>query len=364
MSFDSGSITFQMFYLPSPMPEDYIERFRAKAAPPISTLGAEPIHGWVTGRHQLDRDITHDTAHIAGYLRMTLMRAERKIPESLLRAECRMEEIARMKAEGRTEIDRRTRSEIRKEVFDRLLPTAQPQIKGMSLVWKPGTKILFCEATSDNQRDALQAAWRETFGFNLVPATPEYSAIYGKYDILNIAPTSFSPDCDDSACALVIGEEFLTWLWFESEHRGGNVHLSSGDFGILIQGPLMLSSDGQGAHEVGLRHGAPEISAEAKIALLSGKKLYCATLVLARGKDYWQTRLLANRFVFRGVRLPESESLDQASRFQERMANVEVFTDAFMDLYKQFLDERTDEHVWQNTQSLIHQWVTDRAGRK
>ena len=116
MSFESGSMTFRMFYLPQPFPRDYLDRFASKVAPPISTLGPEPIHGWVTGRHLLDTHITQETAFLAGYLRLTLMRAERKIPESLLRAECRMEELARMQAEGRAEIDRRTRSEIRKEI--------------------------------------------------------------------------------------------------------------------------------------------------------------------------------------------------------------------------------------------------------
>ena len=137
MSFESGSMTFRMFYLPQLLPKNHVERFAAHAAPPITTLGDDPIHGWVTGRHLLDTNINKDTAYYAGYLRMTMMRAEKKIPESLLRAECRMEELARMQAENRAELDRKTRREIRQEISARLLPTMPPQLKGMALVHLP-----------------------------------------------------------------------------------------------------------------------------------------------------------------------------------------------------------------------------------
>lgn len=365
MSFESGSIKFRMFYLSQSMPEDYIERFQDKAAPALDALRDESIHGWVTGRHQLDRDITRESAHIGGYLRMTLMRAERKVPEALLRAECRMEELARMKAEGRDEIDRRTRSEIRKEIRDRLQPAAQPQIKGMTLVWNPGKDVLYAEAVSDKQLDALEATWRETMGFALIPAAPHYAAMSRqKIDVRDIKPTSFSPDCDDDLAGESIGQDFLTWLWFVSEARGGIISLKAGQFGLMIEGPLLFSSEGQGAHEVALRRGTPEISAEAKIALLSGKKLYVSHLVMARGNETWAATIDVDRFAFRGLRLPGGKKLDPVSRFQERMTYLETFTESFLELYDLFLKERTDLDTWSTTQKQIHQWVTERQGRK
>ena len=365
MSFESGSVTFRMFYLPQQLPADYVERFRARAAPPLDTLGAESIHGWVTGRHQLDRDITTETAHYAGYLRMTLMRAERKVPESLVRAECRMEELARMNAEGRQEIDRRTRSEIRKEVHERLQVHAQPQINGMSIVWIPGSNMLLAEATSEKQLDALEAAWRETMGMGFFPFGPACAAeLHAKVYVHALRSTSFSPDCDDDASGNSIGEDFLTWLWFSSESRDGMANLKAGTFGYMLQGPLILSSEGQGAHLIGLKNGSPEISAEAKIALLSGKKLSRARLILARGKESWATTIDADQFVFRGMKLPEGEKLDPVSRFQERMLSIGTFTDAFFELYDRFLRERVDADVWKKTQAEIHQWVTDRQARK
>ena len=100
MAFESGSITTRVFYVPGGLPHDAVERFAEQAAPPIENLGREGISGWVTSRHLLDRDITPESATLAGYLYLYLMQAERKIPPALLRAECRMEELVEMRARG------------------------------------------------------------------------------------------------------------------------------------------------------------------------------------------------------------------------------------------------------------------------
>ncbi|MEI6562818.1 MAG: recombination-associated protein RdgC [bacterium] len=366
MSFESGSMTFRMFYLQQLLPKDCVQRFARRAAPPITTLGETPIHGWVTGRHLLDTNINQDTALWAGYLRLALMRAERKIPESLLRAECRMEELARMMAEGRAELDRKTRSEIRKEIEARLLPTMPPQLKGMAMVHLPDSQDVYVEATSDKQVDALEAGFREAMGFGLIPATPQNAAAKRLHlDVRDIAPSSFSPDCKDDAVDNNAGQDFLTWLWFYSETCGGMIKLpSGGDFAIMIEGPLTFVLEGQGAHEIVLRRGSPEISVEAKIALLGGKKLRKARLLLARGQDTWQVTLDADQFIFRGLKLPEGEKLEPISRFQERMTSLSTFTTAFLEIYDRFLKERTDEKTWAKTREAIHRWVSDRAARK
>lgn len=366
MSFESGSMTFRMFYLPQKLPADHVERFAARAAPPLKSLGDAPLRGWVTGRHLLDTHITRDTAYYAGYLRLSMMKAERKIPASLLKAECRMEELVRMQAENRAELDRKTRSEIRKEIEARLLPTMPPQLKGMALVHKPESQVVFCEATSDKQMDALEASFREALGFGVIPVSPQYAAARRlKFDMRDYTPTSFSPDCEDDSVGNSAGQDFLTWLWFYSEARGGIMQLPSGnDFAVMIEGPLTFVLEGQGAHETVLRRGTPALSVEAKIALLSGKKLRKARLVLARGQDTWQVSLDAETFVFRGLKLPEGEKLEPISRFQERMTSLETFTTAFLEIFDRFMKERIDEKAWAKTRGEIHRWVSERAARK
>ncbi|MEI6515200.1 MAG: recombination-associated protein RdgC [bacterium] len=366
MSFESGSITFRMYYLSRKFPTDYVEQFARRAAPPITTLGDTPLRGWVTGRHLLDTNINRDTAFYAGYLRLAMLKAERKIPASLLKAECRMEELVRMQAENRAELDRKTRTEIRKEIEARLLPTMPPQLKGMAMVHLPDSDVIFSEATSDVQMEALEASFREALGFGVIPVSPQYAAARRlKYDIRDYTPTSFSPDCDDESVGNSPGQDFLTWLWFYSEARGGMMKLpSGGDFAIMIEGPLTFVMEGQGAHEIVLRRGSPAISTEAKIALISGKKLRKAKLLLARGQDTWTVSLDAESFTFRSLKLPEGEKLEPISRFQERMTSMTTFTTAFLEIFDRFMKERTDEKVWKKTSAEIHRWVSERTAKK
>lgn len=366
MSFESGSLSCRFFYLPQPLPSDAVRRFAAKAAPGLDTLGDTPIHGWVSGRHLLDRRIDETTAHYAGHLRLTLMTAERKIPESLLRAECRIEELAQMEARGLGELDRKTRSAIRKEVAERLLPQMPPQLKGMTLVHAPDADVCAAEAVSDKQLEAFDIGVRQALGYTFVAVTPETAPARRQHlDVRDLGPTSFSPECEDDAAGGTIGQDYLTWLWFLSEARGGIVKLPDlGEFGLMLEGPLTFYLEGAGAFETVVRRGFPLVSAEAKTALLSGKKLRRATLIMARGNETWRASVEADTFVFRGIKLPEGEKLDPVSRFTERMTLLNTFRNAFLALYDRFIAERTDPKAWAKTRNDIHQWVAERTARR
>ena len=116
MGFEGGALSYRAFYLSGKLPDDVVKRFAKYAIPAIETLGNGELNGWVSGRHLLDRKITEENAFLAGYLRLTLVKAEKKIPEALLRAECKIEEFALMAAEGKAFVTRSERSEIKKAV--------------------------------------------------------------------------------------------------------------------------------------------------------------------------------------------------------------------------------------------------------
>ncbi|MEI6415782.1 MAG: hypothetical protein WCP34_16200 [Pseudomonadota bacterium] len=180
-----------------------------------------------------------------------------------------------------------------------------------------------------------------------------------------LAPASFSPECPDEESGDSIGQEFLTWLWYFSEARGGIAKLGEfGQFGVVVEGPLTFVHEGSGAHEAVVRHGCPELSTEAKAALLSGKKLKRARLTLARGDEQWQATLDADTFAFRSVRLPEKDKLDAPSRFQERVLALDTFQGALFGFYDRFLDDRTNATNWPKVQRDIQHWVAERVARR
>jgi hypothetical protein len=381
VGFESGSVSFRIFYVPRPLPRDAIERFAAHAAPPIDTLEDGTIHGWVTGRHLLDRNITGDTAMYGGFLRLTLMQAERKIPESLLRAECRMEELARMQAEGTDRISGSVRREIRRSIEARLQPQMPPQLKGIHFVYDARNELIYTSALSDKQVDALQIHFAQTLGFSLIPATPDMAAMKRQQaNIRDWEPSSFSPEREDGEVSHDPGLDFLTWLWCVAEARGGMMKVPGSksqvpgeqmDIAVMIEGPLMLVIEGAAAHEAVLRKGEPLLSAEAKTSLLGGKKLRRAKVTLAHGENAYTFTFDAIPFVFRGLKLPEGGTdgtgekikLDAISRFQERMDQLDVFQKAFFGCYDRFVSERRDAKKWAATLKELHKWVSERKTR-
>lgn len=365
MSFESGSVSFRVLYLPRDLPPDAVERFARYAAPPIDTLGVGEINGWVTGRHLLDRNITPETAYYAGFLRLSLMHAERKIPEPLLRAECKMQELAHMQAEGLDRLSATTRREIRKEITERLLPTMPPVLRGISMLYDATTRLLYTTALSDKQLDAFQIGFSQAMGYGGVPVIPETASLQRRNrSISDWQPISFSPEVEPKDVIHDPGLDFLMWLWFVSEARGGMLKLKDlGDWAVMIEGPLTFVMEGSGAHEIVVRRGEPRLSAEAKASLLSGKKLKRAKLTLARGEESWTCTLDAQSLVVRGLKLPEGEKLDAISKFQERIQLVDLFKEALLSLFDRFATERESKE-WSKTLAEVHEWVQHRKVRK
>ena len=366
MGFESGTVGFRLYYLPRPLPDDFVKRFAAHAAGGLESIQAEESAGWVTGRHLLDRNITEDSINYAGYLRITLRQGQRKIPASLLQAECRMEEIAAAASEDRPFLNRRKRSEIRQAVTERLLPNMPPQLKAIPLVHQPGSEMLYAGAMSDAQTDLLSSRFQQTQGFRLIAVTPETAASQlRKVDVHDLMPVSFSPDVDDALMEAQPGRDFLTWLWFKSETGRGTVPLpDTGNLAVLLEGPLTFMHEGSGAHVTVLRNGEPIGSAEAKTCLLSGKKLKQCRLTIGLNDELWKCMFDADGFIIRGLTVPEEGgNLDPMSRFQSRIRQMDRFRDMLLALYDRFLEERIDKAGWPGAKKKIREWAKARSAR-
>jgi hypothetical protein len=249
-------------------------------------------------------------------------------------------------------------------VVERLLPTMPPTLTGIPIVYDGKGDTLYVGATNERQLDALTLALREATGVSPAPVVPETAALQRrKTSIRDFGRTSFSPEREDSEASDSTGQDFLTWLWFFSEARGGLIGTEAGEFGIMIDGPLLFVLEGGGAHEMVLRKGSPLVSSEAKTALLAGKKLRQARITLARGEETWTAAVDAETFAFRSVRLPGGGQVDAISRFQERMLALDAFRDAFLACFDRFLDERLDEKRWRKTQQEIQRWVSERRAQ-
>ena len=360
MPFDRGTVSYRACYLPQPLPEDALERFDAKSAGALENVRDEAEWGWVSGRHLLETRIDEETAIMGGYLHLSMRQAQRKIPTALLKAECRMAELARLAETKAEHIGRKERKIIKEEITERLLPQMPPQISGTPFVVDNNDNRVYVGATSQKQLDMFLGLFRQTVGFEPIPMTPEVTAV----DLLKINPDiipllNFSPSQPDDTAGGTLGQNFLTWLWFYQEECEGRLPATQlGEFGLLVDGPLVFVADGAGALESSIRKGMPTLSAEAKAALTVGKKLKRAKVFLARDKsEQWEVTIDADDFVFRGLKLPEGEALDPASVFEERVNNLYVFQKVFTALYQRFLTDFSDREKVAAFQEKAKQWV-------
>ncbi|WFB36574.1 recombination-associated protein RdgC [Kiritimatiellota bacterium B12222] len=364
MPFETGSVSFRMYHLPRALPESVLDGFLERVAPPLDTIKDQPVYGWVTGRHLLDRQIDDNNSYLAGYLRLCLLQAERKIPSSLLKAEMKQEELIRMAVNGSSHISRKEKVEMKQEIVDRLLHTMPPTLKGMTFVHRPDDAFLFAETLAEKQVDVFVSYLREALGFPAQVVTPESWAMHSQHsDPNNWVPCSFSEEVEAERTSPMPGHDFMTWLWYQSETHPDKVPAGKeGHVGVMIEGPLTLVMEGGGAHEISLRKGNPTQSSEAKACLLAGKKLRKATVNIVRGEQVWRLTLDGETLAVRGFKpiVPE-ENLDFISRFQDRMLQVELVSQLLRGLYDSFVEERKDPDAWGKRVKEIQSWAKARS---
>lgn len=352
------TLSFRIFYLDHEFDRALVGQLAEHALPPIETLGAEPLTGWGTRQHLLDRDITEEKCLLAGYVSASLIRAERKIPEALFRANRRLEEEVEMRARGVDTLPRSLRAEIKERVRAEMLPTMPPSLTGIPVCVDLRNQLLIAQAVTDGKIDTVTAHFREATGVTPRLLTPDGAALrLAGVNVNDLTPATFSNNATlEPEHDIAIGMDFLTWLWFTWESEGGIVQFNGSRYGFMLEGPLTFFREGQGAHEAVLRKGAPLNSGEAYLALHNGKKLSRCKFLMADGDQLW-TCTVDHTFAFRSLKLPRTEQTDPIGCFQERMLSVERFLDVYLHLYKQFLEIRSDDGKWADTLCRIREWI-------
>ncbi len=363
MTFDTGNISFRIFYLQQKYDSGVIEDLAKRACPPVDALQRDPISGWVTWRHLFDRELTDEVCVLGPYLHAQLLKAEKKIPPTLLRAYVKMEEDLEKRARKAEFLPRAVKTEIKQRVTEALLPKMPPTLTSIATVLDFRNNLLLSSAMSDKQLEALVPPFKESFRSAPILLSPATAAMSRKrINVLDLEPVSFSPDLTlDAPLESTPGMDFFTWLWFIWDKEGGVGHLPDGsEFGIMLEGPLTFFREGKGAHEVLLRKGTPLNSREAGTALLCGKKLKRAKIVIAHRDEVFSATLDAD-FAIRSLKLPKTEQDDPVGKFCERMLFVETFWSAWLALYDRFLDVRTDPTRWPQTLDTMRKWITELA---
>lgn len=161
---------------------------------------------------------------------------------------------------------------------------------------------------------------------------------------------------------LILGQEFLTWLWFRSatgtifNDKSGTPFSVSMEQRIVVQG-------GEGDHvETASVSGLDSELREARLGLTTGKKVTRALLRLERGPEEWQVTLKAADFSLSGLKTPkidrsDRDDADPDALLLEKIALIENCLDLLDKVYAVFLDVRMDAKSWQEEVKTLREWM-------
>ena len=161
-----------------------------------------------------------------------------------------------------------------------------------------------------------------------------------------------------------LGQEFLTWLWWKSEERGGVVALpAEGDIVVVFEKHMLLEYGEGDSNEKLICRGLQTELQEARTGLVMGKKLEQARIQLVYNDYEWNFTLAAALMEFRNVKLPKTAGPDNVNDPEEReglvLERIFLFEELIrivLSLYRVFLKQRVSDK-WREELVKVREWV-------
>jgi hypothetical protein len=163
---------------------------------------------------------------------------------------------------------------------------------------------------------------------------------------------------------LILGQEFLTWLWFRSAIGGIFQDKSGRPFTVRMEQRIVVQG-GDGEHlETASVSGVDSELREARMGLTVGKKVTRALLCIERGPEEWLLSLKASDFSLGSLKTPKIESATQKDAdpdalFLEKIYLIESCLELLDTLYKDFLHIRLDNSAdgWPGEVKRLNEWM-------
>lgn len=385
MGFASGSVSFRRFAVmgdaPSMVDQALLDKIDALILRPGEIGIPEEIeYGWSGGRHILDGNVGFERNVFSDCLHFALRVDTNKVPGTLKKAFTMMEEEAVASTNPSGFISKNQKRDVKdtvgRKLDDELRSGRFRKSKLVPLLWDLPGNMLYAPATGKSQ-EMLMELFERTFGLPLHPLTAGSAALrllepHGRRrDYEDSRPTRFvygpegesqypeypwtakGPEPKD-----FFGNEFLLWLWHETEARNGNLKVDGiGDVAIMFDKSLDLDCAYGQTGKDGLRGDGPARMPEARDGLRSGKVPRKAGLVLEAAGHLFSLGFSAEGLSVGSAKLPEIEDAeDDRGIFEERIGMLRDLSKAIDGLYDAFLKVRCSSS-WDGTTANIRRWI-------
>ena len=170
-----------------------------------------------------------------------------------------------------------------------------------------------------------------------------------------------------------LGQEFLTWLWWKSEERGGTVEVPEvGDVTLVFEKHMLLEfGEGESSEKI-ICTGLQAELQEARTGLQMGKKLEQARLLIGCNNYEFSFTLAAALMEFRNVRLPKTDGTESdksenpeevEGMILERIFLFEELIRVVNKMFLMFLQARVGEE-WGDELRKVRDWIHNSTGIK
>ena len=369
-----GTLTFGRYRLLDPLPGNFQEFARRQikrfAFRELSPGSGEKSSGWTGLENILDNQFEYSSHSVGDYLVFSFRLDRKTVPPSLMKIKVLEAERKTLQGKGKKVLSKGEKEEIKDRVHLDLLNSTHPVPSFFDVCWALSQNWVIFGSLSSKVMEEFEKLFKESFNLTLsawVPWDPSHIERSLAEKMASLKEGVFlNPQTPDPGKAgpPLLGREFLTWLWFKSEERGGAVQIPGmGDVEVSFARRLALESGGGEYSESIVCQGLHAGLKEGRAAIQEGKKVKEARLQLGVGPEKFEFTLKADSFNFQTLRLPsgfglEEEEKDREGRILERIYLVEKALKAVDQLFPVFLKRRLSP-AWSSEEiPRIKKWLT------
>lgn len=157
-----------------------------------------------------------------------------------------------------------------------------------------------------------------------------------------------------------LADEFVLWLWYRSERDFTTFHLTNGDsVDVWIDDRLAFASSEESKSVSTFKGGAPSTLPEARLSILSGRRIQEVGLGMRRGEAEWSfgLKVRPGELLITGLKIPAVVKDGVEEMIYERMYLIDAVCEVLGDLFAQYFRLRADPQ-WEDTErAALHGWL-------
>ena len=371
MGFLGSSCSFTRFRVIDPVPDELwaeIPQLLKKGAIlDIDETTDSQADGWVSFDDYLDTTWQAGPPQKGAYMAFSLRLDIRRIPAGVVRKYLDLalkREKAANKKKGKKFISRERRKELKEQVQISLRRRFLPVPNEFNVIWNTANNEIWFASTQEKVIELFAQRFLDTFKLHIEQLTPPALVL----SMLGDAAEEAVHDADqaDDTMDGVLGQEFLTWLWFQSDVAPSFFRTDDGhSFLVAMRKRVTVTGfagmDRETTAMTSFYDGAPLV--EARFGLRRGKKVAHALIRLIKDDFGFDVSVKAADFSLNSLKTPKIDKSDRDddpdSLFLEKVFLIETAVTLLDSLYRQFLGLRLDEGKWKKTTDKMMQWMKE-----